>query len=304
MSQVVETPTAATTSASSKAMRAAVFTINNYTEQTTKDIKAYCESGKSRYCIIGFEEAPSTGTPHIQGYIQFTKPSKIGRLAKLWKAWFNAARGTPQENKAYCSKDKNFLEFGDVATQESGGDAEKERWNRNIQLAKAGNFDELERLDPYAFTKCYHTYKRMHQDFMPRVPDRDVLDNHWIYGAPGVGKSRGVREQLKADGHEVYYEKPLNKWWDGYQDEKAVIIDDLDKNHEVLSSHIKHWADHYAFLAEIKGGSKRIRPLRIIVTSNYTPEEIFKDPVTAEAIRRRFTVTHVIGYDRLTKKFT
>jgi len=288
------------------AVKAAVFTVNNYTEETVKMIKEYAEAN-ARYCIMGFETAPTTGTQHIQGYIQFRKQTRVGQLAKSWKAWFNVARGSPQENKAYCSKGDNYVEIGEPATQESGGKAggeiEKERWAKNIELAKEGKFEELERTDPEAYTRCYHTYKRMFQDAMPRVPDRDKLDNLWVWGAPGVGKSRGARQLLLSEGFATYYEKPLNKWWDGYQDEEAVIIDDLDKNHECLSSHLKHWADHYAFIGEIKGGSRRIRPKKIIVTSNYPPEQIFNDSVTVEAIKRRFEVMHVISYDSVTKKF-
>ena len=35
-----------------------------------------------------------------------------------------------------------------------------------------------------------------------------------------------------------------------------------------------------------------MRPKRIIITSNYEPEEIFEDKMTIEAIRRRFKFEH------------
>jgi len=41
-------------------------------------------------------------------------------------------------------------------------------------------------------------------------------------------------------------------------------------------------------MAESKGSSMQIRPKHFIVTSNYTPEQLFDDPVLAQAIRRRF----------------
>lgn len=113
--------------------------------------------------------------------------------------------------------------------------------------------------------------------------DLDKLDNYWFYGEPGTGKSRGARDRWPG-----LYNKPLNKWWCEYQGQETVLLDDFSKEHKVLGAHLKNWADHYSFVAETKGGATTIRPTRIVITSNYTPEEIFEDQVTCEAIRRRF----------------
>lgn len=119
----------------------------------------------------------------------------------------------------------------------------------------------------------------------------DTLENEWHHGPTGVGKSLHVR---KAYGESLYY-KPFNKWWDGYQEESTVLLDDITPEHAFMLSYLLQWADHYPFTAEVKGSTTIIRPRRIIVTSNYRPEEIFqrddgKNAESVKAILRRFRV--------------
>lgn len=83
-----------------------------------------------------------------------------------------------------------------------------------------------------------------------------------------------------------------NKWFDGYQGEDAIILDDFDKSHHYMGFHLKIWGDRYAFVAEHKGGSKMIRPKHCVVTSNVAPWDIWADDATLQPILRRFKVVH------------
>ena len=57
-----------------------------------------------------------------------------------------------------------------------------------------------------------------------------MLDNYWIVGAPGLGKSRTVRARWPN-----LFNKPCNKWWDGYTHQETVLIDDFDKPHPIVT---------------------------------------------------------------------
>lgn len=86
------------------------FTINN---DTYEDLDLLLNCDKFDYMIIGFETGES-GTDHIQGYIHFTNAISQKSVKKIIpRGHLAGARGTPDENVKYCSKDGDFYEFGE-----------------------------------------------------------------------------------------------------------------------------------------------------------------------------------------------
>lgn len=69
-----------------------------------------------RFLIYGREVCPSTGTPHLQGYVEFLNPQRITGIKTLpgfSTSHLEVARGSPDQNITYCSKsDANPTRFG------------------------------------------------------------------------------------------------------------------------------------------------------------------------------------------------
>jgi len=97
------------------------------------------------------------------------------------------------------------------------------------------------------------------------------LPHKWFYGPTGTGKTFAATEYL---GGEVYYDKMLNKWWEDYDMEENVLIDDIGPSC-IGASHIKRWCDKKQIRCDEKFGSCFIRPKKIAITSNYHPKGIF-----------------------------
>lgn len=253
------------------------FTINNYSEE---DI-AICNNVICKYLTYG-KEVGESGTPHLQGVIYFDNAKTLAAVKRCFHptAHLENMRGTLAQAIEYCHKeDQTPYERGTrPMTQAEKGEAGKQSIEERWALAKEGKFEEL----PPEMIKHYEYIHRKYVE----VEDRNELDNVWICGPSGCGKSQLVR-----NNYPLFYSKGMNKWWDGYNHEPVVLLDDFDPKHgEYLDYFLKIWADHYAFNAEVKGGMLRIRPKTVVVTSQYNIEACFKDPEAVAAIKRRFKI--------------
>lgn len=250
------------------------YTLNNPT--------APLDLSDTIYHVYG-EEVGESGTPHYQGYVVFAQRKRLSQLKKLSAtAHWEVSKGTPIQASDYCKKDGKFIETGELPQppHAKGGAANKRKYEEAFAAAKIG---DMENIPVDLRIKHYRTFKQIKVDYMPAIPSLDDTCGIWYYGESGVGKSKRARDEFPNA-----YLKQANKWWDGYQGEEEVIIDDFDPSHACLAHYMKIWADHYAFLGETKGGMIKIRPKTIIVTSQYDIDEIFPDPKTQDALCRRY----------------
>lgn len=276
------------------------FTINNYTEEQYLDLISVENLLSVRYLIVGKECARSTGTKHLQGAVVFKNARTMGGVKAVLKshsAHLEIMGGTFKQASDYCKKELCFFEYGDLPLDPSGkAELYKARWASMIELAKNGDIDDIGEEEPQLYVSHYRTWKAIARDtqvapaaleseFRKPTGDRNV----WIYGPSGTGKTYYAMHLSDS-----VYPKNLNKWWDFYDHEDVVVINEVDPdNSKWMGPHLKVWAQEDAFVAEVKGASNLVRPKRIIVTSNYSIEECFEDVRMQEAIKGRFFVKYV-----------
>lgn len=265
------------------------FTLNNWTPEDTEAlVKVECQ-----YLVYG-KEVGEEGTPHLQGYVYFKSLKSFKQIKTLLgdRYHIEAQRGSTEQAADYCKKDGDFHEVGVVPmSQKKKGEAGKRVYEEAFELAKQGKIDEIP--EPLR-TRFYGTYKRIRADHQVVPEALPTLEHEWYWGESGTGKTRKAREENPG----AYLKNP-NKWWCGYVDQAVVVIDEWAPTHECLAPHLKQWADHHPFCAETKGASLCIRPKKIIVTSNYSPEQCFPKEEDLEPIRRRF---HVVQFSEPFKK--
>jgi len=264
------------------------FTYNNYPNTELVD------NIDCKYIAYSHEVAPTTGTPHLQGFISFNSAkTKQAVIRLLPGCHIEVMNGSIAENEAYCSKSGDLIERGEKPVSNTNrGRAEKLRWQRAKDLAKSGNLEEI---DSDIYIRCYNTLKCIAKDHAAKPQPCDVKC-FWIWGGTGTGKSHAVETTFPE-----CYKKTMDdlKWFDGYNNEDVVYLEDFDVYQIKWGGMLKRLADRWPMQASIKGSMKYIRPKIVIVTSNYTPDQIWVDPQTLQPLLRRFKVIEKIDQDQV-----
>lgn len=236
------------------------FTINNYTD----DDKAKMLLSPYQYITYGHEVAPTTGTPHLQGYCELKKPVRKATMKDFFpRASLFHRKGTQKQALEYAQKGlKNIFEIGTPKKQGERVDLDGIR-----ELALDAGMRVI--------TSCANMQQiRVAEKFLTyNEPERNEECNViWVTGPSGSGKGLISRQVIAKD--EDVYQKDGTKWWDGYDGHQTIIIDDFRDSWWDLTFMLK-LLDRYALRVEVKGGYRQIRATKIIVNSIKHPTECY-----------------------------
>lgn len=208
---------------------------------------------KIKYVIWGREICPETKRKHLQCYAIFKKTIRIKGAQEalgIGKSHMEMKRGTRDQARAYCMKDNDYEEFGsfDPITKE-------DLFRKSIPFLKA-NYPEF--------------YCRYHKG-LDRLQDKGIkwrdISVTWLWGEPGVGKTRFVMGM-----EDVYKIDDPYEWWDGYEGENILLIDDFDRG-TIPRKRLIHILDGYQLRLPIKGAFTYANWTKIFLTSNHDPRQ-------------------------------
>ncbi|MEM2619589.1 MAG: hypothetical protein QW356_08980, partial [Candidatus Hadarchaeales archaeon] len=187
-----------------------------------------------------------------------------------------------------CSKsetrvDGTEFEFGKRSIKRN----DARDWDACWEAAKQGDFDSLP-ADIKLRSWC--TLKRIAVDHVKaQAIEKEVIV---LWGPTGTGKSRTAWAEA---GLDAYPKDPLSKFWDGYNGQRHVVIDEFRGGINI--SHMLRWLDRYPTIVEVKGASVCLAATKIWITSNLDPRNWYQDldAETKAALLRRFTkVVHLV----------
>lgn len=245
------------------------FTYNNPRTGFEFFLELVFGESQAKYLVYQLETGES-GTPHVQGYIFWDKPQSFSQVKALLgdEVHIEAAKGTPAQNKTYCTKTTSRLggpwEFGEFPQKGKRKDLEiiREKLDAGVSLSVVSqeHFGSFVR-----YSRGFKEYLLLNR------PQRNWPMEVTVYWGPsGVGKSRTILEE-----HPGAYWKTKNsgqmQFWDGYNNEETIVIDEF---YGWMSyDFLLRLTDRYPMSLEVKHGTVPIAARKILFTSNKHPRD-------------------------------
>lgn len=270
------------------------FTLNNWTEKELEKLREEFSKGKLTYAIIG-QEIGDTGTPHLQGFVNYWNGKSFNRMKTLIgkRCHLEGSRGHDFENFEYCSKQSKFDEFGERPKEEAPKRTDIETIR---DLVKTGT---AKMTDLYETARSYQAL-RFGEIGLGLYTAKRNWKTHvtWIYGPTGTGKSHYA------------FQTAINPWvtgqivnnfiFAGYNGEEDVIIEDFRPEHMSFNMLLR-MCDKYPLRVRTIGGSVEFLAKRIFVTTTKHPGEFYAgqdEEDCRQLLRRIELIMHLdVQYD-------
>lgn len=241
--------------------------------------------------IRGQREIGAGGFDHWQVVAYLKKKGSLATLKGCFCAEVHGELTRSEAAEGYVFKDETAVEgtrfeLGQRPFKRNS----KTDWERVWQLAVSGDLESIPpnvRVQRYYVLISYNALRRIRADYAR--PEPIVRHCFVFHGTTGTGKSRRAWDEA---GFSAYPKSPSSKFWDGYQSQKHVVLDEF--RGEIGIGHLLRWLDRYPCLVEIKGSSVVLAATTIWITSNLAPEQWYPDvdQLTRDALLRRLDVTH------------
>ncbi len=226
--------------------------------------------------VFQMEQGEKSGYQHWQIFVRFKNQKRFKTLknqlsaAGLATAHIEPRRGSVAQAVAYCSKEETRLEgpyfYGasiDVKDRQ-GHRSDLDRL-REMVLEDGATVDDILLSDMSASAARYIGYLRDLVQARDRRQTADFrhLEVVYLYGRPGVGKTRWAMQQYGDDAYRVSdYGHPF----DAYAGQKTLVLDEFDGSMSL--SLLLNLLDGYRMELPARYANKIARYERVIIISN------------------------------------
>lgn len=267
-------------------------TVNNYTDKDIENLKTH----KCRYIAWQKEVGKKCGTPHFHACIVYDS-QRVWPI-KVWPtAHIEVAKDLPK-CILYCTKEKTRVEGpfeqGDKPNQGKRSDLTKIAQD----VIEGKKLSEIAIEAPDMFVKYSRGLKLLREETQVHRNSDKAQKVMYLWGLAGVGKTRIPTTLFKND----VYIKDGTMWWDNYDHEKCVLIDDFDGKWPFRD--LLRLLDRNAYQGQFKGGYVKINSDYIFITCEFPPEHFWENNELAQVTRRITKIVNVLDYETALNEIT
>lgn len=263
-------------------------TLNNWTQEEYDCILKL----DTVYTIIGKEVGEQSHIPHLHFQLCYKNPVSFESLKKKIP---RARIEQTKDVKAYIEYSKKAGDYYEQGTCPVGQGKRTDLENVRDQIKEGKKMKEI-----IETTKNYQAIKSAEVllKYMEK-PRRWKTRVLWFYGPTGTGKSYHAREVLKHEGYQDWYESmDTGKWFEGYDGDEAVIVDDVREDFMKYNSMLK-FLDEYGYRVETKGGSRQFLAKILIITSPFHPNVLYANiGEDIKQLTRRIEAIYYFDYNQ------
>lgn len=259
------------------------LTVNNWTLEELDALWTY----KSTYKILA-SEVGEQGTPHLHIVYRFHSDKQFDVLKKAFPRANIQKVDRPKNAIEYVKKTGKYFEEGVSGLQNQGKRNDLEYMATRIK--NGADWEELVDTMPWMIVKFPKGIQKL-MEVRAKSVMRENMYIQWIYGKAGVGKSRSVYDNHGIDN---VYMKDGTPWWDGYQNQDVILIDDFDGRWPFRD--LLRLLDRYPYQGQVKGGYVKITSSVIYITCDRSPQEVFNGDdinIIAQVLRRLTAVVEM-----------
>lgn len=237
-------------------LRRACFTYNNYKKEHLEHIISQFEKRNWKW-VIGLEEG-SSGTPHLQGYVNMTKLTEWTVLKKIMpKAHIEKCKGSERSNIKYCTKDGTYRVGGGLTVP----------LDRRAFLLK--KYDGVQ----------WRPWQSKVIENIEQPPDSRSVQ-WWWEETGNVGKSYLAKylvlkyNAIIAEGRTSDIANQVNKWLEAHPDSfPSIVIIDLARTSlgNVNYNAIEKLKNGLIYSGKYEGGVCVLDDLHVVVFANSAP---------------------------------
>lgn len=274
---------------SDKRSRSWLLTINNFTQDDINELNLEDTVYKVWQYEIG-----KKGTLHLHALLYY-------KNARKWpKERYPRARiEIPRKLEDvinYCMKEKTRVEgpweFGERPQQ--GRRTDLESVAKKVQDGVA--WETIASENPSEYIRYHRGLQALRGVYLKPRSYLNPPKVIWKYGKSGLGKTWSI---ISHHGEDNVYIKDNSQWWDGYSQQKAILLDEYDVRGFYKFREILKLTDRYAYQGQYKGGYIHINSEYIYITSEFSPEEIFNgtDNEFNQIKRRLYKLIEMIPFE-------